>query len=384
MDDRLNEPMNRITRREFISSGVAGGLIVTTAACGLALPETRLAMPGPYRGKVVEVAHRDSVVKNQINQTAVRKMIARGMCALTGEKDDAHAWARFFNPKDIVGVKICTVGMPIAISQPETVAEVIRALRTVGIPATNIVIFNRYQDEIDKVDWKRGGLPDGIKYASASPAYSEIQTSLDGYDPNVYVEFAKVMPGQDAGDSVNRRSHLCNIVSKQLTKIVNVCALKDHSCAGITMALKNMSHGFNNNVCRTHPEHDNNWSDIFIPSMVNQQPIREKVVLHIGDALIGCYDGGPGAFNKHFRTWEQRSIFVGTDPVAMDRIGWTILDRVRMQHNLPKLAESGCKRKNPGNEPYDYRQPEHVLIAGKKGLGEWDLAKIKYERIVVA
>jgi hypothetical protein len=118
--------------------------------------------------------------------------------------------------------------------------------------------------------------------------------------------------------------------------------------------------------------------------MVNQRPIREKVVLHVCDALIGTYDGGPGIFNKHFRTWEQRSIFVSTDPVAMDRIGWTILDRVRVQHKLPKLAESGRKRKNRGNEPYDYRQPEHVIIAGKKGLGEWDLAKIRHEKVVLA
>lgn len=381
MDER-NEPI--ITRREFISAGAAGGLIITSAACGLALPVSALAMPGPYRGKVVEVAHRESVVKSQINQAAVKKMVAKGMCALTGEKDDAHAWAKFFSPKDVVGVKICTVGMPLAISQPETVAEVIRALRVVGVPAANIYIFNRYQDEIDKVDWKRAGLPDGIKYASASPAYEEKQVALDGYDPNTYVEFKKVMPGNDPENPVHRRSHLCNIVSKQLTKIVNVCALKDHSCAGITMALKNMSHGFNNNVCRTHADHDNNWSDIFIPSMVNQRPIREKVVLHIGDALIGCYDGGPGTFNKHFATWEQRSMFFATDPVAMDRIGWTILDKVRVQHGQPKLAESGRKRKSTGHEPYDYRQPEHVIIAGKKGLGEWDLAKIKHERIVLA
>jgi hypothetical protein len=383
MEDKMDDHFfHSLTRRQFLTVGAATGIIAASEACGLALPDAPLAMPGPYRGRVVEVAHRDSVVKSQINPDAVRKMMQKGMCALTGEKDEAHAWARFFRPKDVVGVKICTVGEPLAISQPETIAEVVRGLMLVGVKAENIILFNRYQEELEKVEWK--GLPAGVRHEAASPKYDDIQTSLDGYDSEVYVEFPKVMPGQDKENPVNRRSHLCTLVSKRFDKVVNVCALKDHSCAGITMALKNMSHGFNNNVCRTHPEHDNNWSDIFIPAMVNQKPIRQKVVLHIGDALIGCYDGGPGTFNKHFATWEQRSIFFGTDPVAMDRIGWTILDRVRVQHNQPKIAESGRKRKSTGHEPYDYRQPEHVIIAGKKGLGEWDLTKIKHERVVLA
>lgn len=381
MDDQ-DRNLHYLTRRELISAGIAGGLIVASAACGLALPDAKLSMPGPYRGRVVEVAHRDSVVKSQINADAVRSMMQRGICALTGEKEETLAWKRFVGPKDVVGVKICTVGEPAAISQPETVAEVVRGLMLAGVTAENIVIFNRYKEELEKVEWK--GLPKGVRQDSASPAYSDIQTGLDGYDPTIYVEFPKVMPGQDAENPINRRSHLCTLVSKTFDKVINVCALKDHSCGGITMALKNMSHGFNNNVCRTHPEADNNWSDIFIPAMVNQKPIREKVVLHIGDALIGCYDGGPGTFNKHFRTWEQRSIFFATDPVAMDRIGWTILDEVREKNGLPKLAETGRKRKNPGNEPYDYRQPEHVINAGKLGLGEWELGKIRRETVVLA
>src|SRR5437868_5641885 len=141
MDDRQ---LHILTRRELLGSALAGGLIMASSAHGLALPEARAAMPGPYRGRVVEVSHRDSVVKSQVNTDAVRKMMQRGMCALTGEKEEALAWKKFVGPKDVVGVKICTVGEPAAISQPETVAEVVRGLMLAGVKVENIVLFNRY------------------------------------------------------------------------------------------------------------------------------------------------------------------------------------------------------------------------------------------------
>jgi uncharacterized protein (DUF362 family) len=376
--------MSDLSRRDFLTAGVA---LATAPLYSPTLPEggprSSFAMPGPFRGRVVEVGHTESVRHGQVNQTAIRRMMARGMQELTGAKEEGAAWARFFKPKDVVGVKVCTVGRPKAISHPETVVEVIRGLNLAGVPNERIIVFNRYQDEVMDLGFEKA-LPKGVRMAFASPGYDDVQTALDGYDPKYYVEFPRVMPGQDKDNPVNRRSHLCTIVSSQLDKIVNVCALKDHSTGGVTIALKNMSHGFVNNVCRTHPESSVNWCGTFIPNIVAMPKIRQKVVLHICDGLIGTYDGGPGEFNKHFRTWEHRALFFATDPVAMDRIGWQILDRVRVEHNLPKLAESGRKRKNPHKtEPFDYRQPEHVLTAGKMGLGEADLAKIVHKKFLI-
>jgi hypothetical protein len=142
-----------------------------------------------------------------------------------------------------------------------------------------------------------------------------------------------------------------------------------------------MSHGFVNNVCRTHIDAGSNWCGTFIPAIVAMPRIRKKVVLHIGDGLIGTYDGGPGSWNPHFKTWEYRSLLFATDPVAMDRIGWEILDKKRVEAGLPKLAETGIKATNPGFEQFDHRQPEHVLLAAQAGLGEANLAKIAHTQI---
>ncbi|MDX1933743.1 MAG: DUF362 domain-containing protein [Capsulimonadales bacterium] len=368
-----------MTRRNLLLGATA--LAMTRYAGAAADPaKTPYGLPGPYRGRVVEVFHPDSVFDGKIDADAVRTMMRRGMCELTGAKDETAAWKRFFKPGDVVAVKGSGVGQPRSISQHETLKEVFRGLSLAGVRNEDIVMYERYEVELfgngfDKI------IPPGARFAFVSHDANTMQVDTDGYDPETYVEFPRIMTGADAGNPVHRRSHLNVVVSKQVTKVINVAALKDHASAGVTMALKNMSHGFVNNVCRTHINADNNWCATFIPAIVALPKIRQKVVLHIGDGLIGTYDGGPGAWNLHFKTWEYRSLFFATDPVAMDRIGWEILDRKRVEAGLPRLAETGIKAKNPGFEQFNHRQPEHVLLAAKAGLGEADLAKIKHTRI---
>lgn len=338
------------------------------------------ALPGPYRGRVVEVFHPKSVVGERVERPAVREMLAAGMTRLTGEKEEKAAWTRFFAPGDRVGIKVCPVGKPRSISQFETVLEIIRSLNNLGIPNDRIVVFDRYRDDFVGAGYDKI-LPPGVRGAWGSVKYDNHQTDLEGYDPDVWVEMKRTNPDVDANDPVHRRSHLIRVVSREVDKVINVPVLKDHASAGVTMALKNLSHGCVNNVARSHANPALNWCDDFIPTVVGMEALRKKVVLHIGDGLIGTYDGGPGNWNPHFRTWEYRSLFFATDPVAMDRIGWEILDRKRAEAGLPPLAETGLKGKNPGHESFDHRQPQHVLIAGKAGLGEADLQKIRHTRL---
>lgn len=372
----MREPSDnpsRLSRREVLAATAA------LAVPSLAAAQQRdgLGMPGPFRGRVVEVFHPRSVLSGRVQQEPVRAMVREGMLRLTGAEDEAAAWKRLFRPGDVVGVKVCPVGKPRSISQPETLLEVFRGLHLAGIPNGDIVLFNRYEDEAIGAGFDRVVQPK-MRWAYGAAKFDGIQTSIEGYDPAVFVEMERVLKGQDPKNPASRRSHLCTVVSRTVNKVVNVCVLKDHASAGITMALKNMSHGFVNNVSRSHDGHDGNWCDRFISTVVQLPEIRNKVVLHVGDALIATYDGGPGIWNKHFRTWEHRSLFFATDPVAMDRVGWKILDARRAKEGLPPVAETGLKATNPGHESFDRRQPEHVLLAGQAGLGEADLAKIRH------
>lgn len=380
MPDRSPRRPGEISRREVLAAGAA--LLAASLAHAEEKPQPAFAMPGPHRGRVVEILHAGSVKDGKVQSEPVQKMMTTGICELTGQKEEAAAWKTLFSPTDIVGVKVSPVGRPLSISQPETLLAIFKGLNLAGVPNKNIILFNRYEEEIvacgfDKI------VPEGVRIGYGAKNYDDVQIGLEGYDPTNFVEFEKVMTNVDASVPANHRSHLCNVVSKEVTKVINVAALKDHASAGVTMALKNMSHGFTNNVCRTHSSTDNNWCGTFIPAIVSMRTIREKVVLHIGDGLIGTYDGGPGIWNPHFRTWEYRSLFFATDPVAMDRVAWDILDAKRIAEGLPKIAETGAKGKNPGHEGFDMRQPEHILLAGKAGLGESDITKIDHRKITL-
>jgi uncharacterized protein (DUF362 family) len=166
-------------------------------------------------------------------------------------------------------------------------------------------------------------------------------------------------------------------------KIVNVPVLKDHGSAGVTLALKNLSHGLVNNVSRSHSTHATNACNTFIPAIVAQPHIRQKVVLHVLDGLKAVYQGGPSA-KKEF-VWAYKSLFFATDPVAVDQIGWEIIDAKRKQSGLPPVAQAG-RSGNPPNpkEGFDIRQPQHIPLAAALGLGVGDRAKIEYRKVALA
>lgn len=330
-------------------------------------------------GVVIEVTHCGSVVNDVVQAGPVREMMSRGMLELTGRATEQEAWRALFSAGDVVGIKVSPVGYPKVFSQIATVSEIIRGLNLAGVANDHIVVFDRYRDNLDAIGYA-ASLPVGVRFAAASPAYANDQTDTTGYDTSELVDLPRVYPGDDASDPVKRRSYLCNIVSKEVTKVINVPALKDHASGGITFALKGMTYGCVNNVSRTHVPPDN-WTRDFIPAIAAMTKLRQKVVLHVADALVACFDGGP-AENARFQTFNYASLLFATDPVALDRIGWKILDDRRALSGLPALAGTGIALTNPdGAESFDERQPQHVLTAGAAGLGVSDLALIQHRRV---
>jgi Domain of unknown function (DUF362) len=379
-------------RRQFLigsaawvgaAAGLAAGggekrLLAETApaAPGGRKPETDGAfpMPGAFRGKVVEVAHPGSVVDGKVNREAVREMMRRGMLALTSEKEPVAAWRRFFAKGDVVGIKVNPVGQPHAISNHAVVLEIIDNLRQAGLPAQDILVFDRYRDQFVGAGY-RDILPEGVRWDAAAPAFDGVQLAIDGYDPDVFLDLPLVGTGiHDPSDPRARRSHVALIVTKKVTKIINVPVLKDHGTGGVTLALKNMSHGLVNNVARSHAAAEVNACGQFIPAVVALPAIRGKVVLHILDGLKAVYEGGPSATPRH--VWERKTLSFATDPVAMDRLGWEVIDAKRKEMGLPPVGESKW-------QGVSWRQPEHILFAGALGLGESDRAKIEQIRVAL-
>jgi uncharacterized protein (DUF362 family) len=415
-------------------------------------------MPGPYRGRVVEV-HDPHATNEQhiIDRSVVRQMLDRGMCEFTGAEHPVEAWKTFFAPGEVIGIKVNPVGsnkqrphMVGSVSNPEVLLEIVRNLKQIGIKPQDIVVFERYASEFIGADFEKvmgEREMDGVRWAASGAGYSEQQLAINGvddpnahspellkhvagYDPDHFVHMGFAAPEHSQNDDRRFRSHLSTIVTRMVDKLITIPVLKDHRSAGVTLSLKNMSHGMNNNVARSHISgwahgypgskgrglDGPNQCNVFIPTAVNQPAIRQKATLHILDGLIAVYEGGPGSWNKSWGTWRANSLFVATDPVAMDHVGWDIIDAKRVSIGLPRVGEIGRRDFSPDkqarmiasamlpggaldaitrtsaaefvrgagdSEVFDRRTPEHVILAHLIGLGEFDLNKITYKRVMM-
>jgi uncharacterized protein (DUF362 family) len=298
----------------------------------------------------------------------------RGMQELTGADGWVDAWKRFFEPGDVVGIKVNPVGMPHVISAPEVLREIIAGVMSTGVKAQDIVVYDRYRRQFLQAGFDKW-LPEGVRWMHAVEDYEEIQLAIEGYDPDHFMEMALVQPGQDLSNLTMRRSFASKFITKSVNKLVNLCVLKDHQSAGVTLALKNLSHGLVNNVARSHSSFTLNACGAFIPAVVQMPTIRNKAVLHIMDGIKGLYHGGPGA--KPQFVWEHKHLYFATDPVAMDHVGWRVIDAKRVGVGKAKLVDD-----KPDNfSHFVHRQPEHIEIAGAMGLGEWNWDKIERREI---
>src|SRR5262249_20779252 len=141
-----------LSRRSFLAGSV-GSLVLAAhrASVGAApplVPAASPGIPGPYPGRVIEVAHPGSVVRGKVQGEAVQAMMRRGMCGLTGASDPQAAWRRFFEPGDVVGIKVSCVGAPLAMSSYALVHEVVEGLKSAGVRAEDVIVFDRYRNHL--------------------------------------------------------------------------------------------------------------------------------------------------------------------------------------------------------------------------------------------
>jgi hypothetical protein len=364
-----------IPRRDlFKYAAMAGAAVIGQTHSKAAT--SKPGMPGPYPGLVVGVEHPGSIVDGAYQAEPVRKMIEKGITALTGAPSWMEAWRSFFEKGDVVGLKVSPVGGPSLCSDATVLHSIIAGLKDAGVPYQDIIVYNRYRQEtldagIDK--W----LPEGVRMEFASPAYNEIQLDIEGYDPDHYMEMSLIKPGENWSDPHFRRSYVARTVTRHINKFINLPVLKHHQSAGVTIALKNMSHGMVNNVNRSHLTPTANACGIFIPSVVSLPVIREKAVLHICDAVKASYHGGPGA--RPAFVWQHKTIYFATDPVALDKTGWKVIDARRAEAGMASIELS-----KPDNASHFLNcQVEHIEIAGSLGLGVFDDEKIQVKRFTL-
>src|SRR5206468_3320014 len=145
-------------------------------------------------------------------------------------------------------------------------------------------------------------------------------------------------------------------------------------------------YGTFNNVDRTHAK-TKTYTDPVIAIMCTAGPIRSKAVLNIMDGIRAVYHSGPFAWNPEF-IWEAKTLLIGTDPVAVDRIELEIVEKKRREVGVPSLWDrdpdhlgtSSDMQWNAYKNPFN-RAPGHIRTASELGLGKWELKAIDHRRI---
>ena len=217
-------------------------------------------------------------------------------------------------------------------------------------------------------------LPIGIRIVGVQDAFTNVGT---GYEPSIYCD-------ADFFGEWETRSYMATIVANEVTKIINLPTMKDHSASGVTGALKNLAYGTFNNVARTHRV-PHSFTNPLVGLMCTVEPLRSKSVLHIMDGMRQVWHGGPLTQVQAFI--EQPGILLAaTDPVAMDTMELEAIEQKRREHGAPSVWEHDPASITADNNLFFhdatknlfFRQPGHIAAAGKLGLGVSDLKQIDH------
>jgi uncharacterized protein (DUF362 family) len=359
--DSARSPLRALplARRTFLGA-------LATSAAALAAPRAlaadRVALSAqapagfsPLRmpGRVVKVTRAGTLQANGLWPTddAARLMLERAMAELTGKSDLGAAFATLVHKDDRVAIKPNGIagqkGATMA-SNKELVLEIVRGVMAAGVPAANITIFEQYPSFLagtrvaDKAGVLDPAFPAGIT--------TTVHENKDATMPEITVAGVPTKFVRALTDA---------------TAVINVGLIKDHSICGYTGCLKNITHGATINP---HAFHEHNASPQ-IAQLYAQDVVKSRVRLHITDAYKVIYDGGPLDRKKERRV-PHEAVYAATDPVAMDVVGWNLVEELRKQNGLPTLKGAG-------------REPLYIQAAADLGLGIAESGRIVLRQVQI-
>ena len=311
-------------------------ILVFTGCSGIAAPPVAAPAPAPPAKSVVWCEGDDSSITDfKENPAVVRRMVDDVVMATTNTGDVASAWRSLVKPTDKVGIKISAAGGKYFSTHKAVVEAIVEGLESAGIARKDIIV------------WDRDGLAEA-GYTDRTAGYQVRSIPpVRGYDPQAVIsspvvgkliwgdlEFAKRDTANLAAvynrDQMSSDSHLCRILSTDVTKIINVPVFSASETAGVAGALYNA----------TVPNVDNSRryseSDAFICDMYSDPHIGQRVVINIMDGLIAQYAGGPD-FQPNFAIRHGR-IYASKDPAALDTVALAQIERWRAEAKVPRVA----------------------------------------------
>jgi hypothetical protein len=368
------------------------------AGCWLAgaslAPAQTSAPPAPLPLSPVILAENPDVVQRfAVNAPMARSMLDRALLKLTSAPDIGTAWTRLgVTPQDIVGIKITTMGGPLLSTHWALVQAICDGLQEAGLPPSHIIIWDKSEAQMEVA---------GYTPVQGSDAHVGIASIFPGtgYDPAVVYknnlvgsliwgdsEFASVDPDADLSDAAqgavnakgfgdtpatasgdalsgggfqtSTKSHYANLVTNICTKIINVPVLTDNSYIGINGCLGSLALGCVDNNRRF--QGDPTYGDPAICQILDTEFMRRKVIIHILDALLMQYAGGP-VFNPLFAE-PIGALYVSRDPVAIDTLALPRLERGRKYNHVDPIGSHASHVADAANYHLGTNDPSRIQL----------------------
>lgn len=319
-----------ITRREFGKK-----ILSTTIGLGAALYLPGIP-PLSEKESIVVLARSTKLqrVNNQIDKAAAFDYLSRAMVKITGAPSPSAAWKSLFSASETVGIKLSCLPGPLLSSGKGFVMAIVDGLLSAGIKEENIYIWDRTGRELENA---------GFKFSTVGTRIVGTDYYANGgYSPNIEISgsvgtcFSKIMETVDA--------------------LISVPVLKDHDIAGVSIGMKNF-YGAIHNPNKYH----GNRCDPYVADLCNHPFIRNKWRLTVCDASRVQVHNGPAFFPKY--AWEYGGLLVSRDPVALDYVGWHIIEERRKELGLKSLA-------------MENREPTYIVTAAELKLGNADIKHI--------
>jgi len=310
-----------ISRREFIKLAAMAGLLAgcrPTRQVVVTAPPTSMptdaptpaptttpttaptAAPSAELSKVVRARHASVWDGDSLVPEAVRQMLDASITKLTGLDDAREAWATLFAPDEHIAIKVNTIRTSNFWTHVPLVMAVTECLQDAGVPAEQIVIFDRRTRELEYAGFPVNEDGPGVRCYGTEGGYTAGWTIMD-----TSVRLSDVLLNCDA--------------------LINVPILKHHNHSGITFAMKNHFGTFDRPSSFHRPR-----TGPAITELNGLLPIRNRTRLVIGDTLAVCPLSRGG--------WHQAvtgdSILVSFDPVAHDTVGLQMLGEVMASEGI--------------------------------------------------
>lgn len=328
----------KMNRREFLGSAVKGAVAAYAASGILSAAEEGV--------KIVRVESPNVWLGDKRDPGKVAEMVHRGVMAFTGQETPQKAWMSVLKPylqrkRNLkVGLKINLLGRPLAYTAQEVTNAVVEGVRSVGLPSSNIIAWDRYRGHFGATVYNIGSEGNCVVEA------------CEDYENSIR------MQGKGGSAPINKMAATGTDVT------INLPVAKDHGGAGVTLALKNIGFGCYNH--RTYNGAHGNSCDPYIPEACKHYITVNPIPVIILDATEGTFNGGPAPKSKNF-LWRENAVYVASDPVALDTVVRKLIMDVRQQKGMSDKT----------------RQCHHIETAAEMGLGVNDLNKIEVQTVKV-